>query len=263
MCNEDVLRAKSGDHEAVERIVAESENLIRWVALQYCASCGASVGMEDLMQEGRCAVMEAIRQYDPERGAAFSTYAVTVIKRYICSLAVYNSHSVRLPRQVYTVKKKIAEAAKDARQNGRALPTPQELSKSLDLPLRTIERVLRSSDEAISLDVPIGEDGDNCLGDIIPDDRLALLDDVAGRDSAHQFIDRMMQQFLTEQERLIIYLRYGFVQDTEYSPEEVSEKVGLPCKRVERIEERAIRKLSHQFHHNGIRSLRQYYLRFI
>lgn len=258
--SEDVQLAKSGDTEAVARLISASEGLIRWTAKRYLPCCGPSADFDDLMQEGRSGLFKAIELYDPNKGTSFFTYAVYWIKHDICSLALYRSHSVRLPPGLVSIKIKIAALQNEAPENRLSSSC---LAEALNLPQKTIDRALTSNTDTVSLDKPIGEEEDSSLGDIIADLRWIPLEEISERNSAIQFIDRLIKQFLNDQERLVIFLRYGFIDDIEYSVESTAQKLNLSPQKVTRLENRAIRKMKRQFFHYGMYSLYHFYLRFM
>jgi RNA polymerase primary sigma factor len=204
----------------------------------------SSLDISDLIQEGNLGLMRAIEKFDYRRGVRVSTYAVWWIRQSISRAIADQGRTIRIPVHM---KETVARVLKAKRKltalEGRA-PTSDEVAATAGIPLPRVEQVLSLVLEPASLDLPVGEDGDATLGDLIPAtdtiDPHAAAEASALRDLLGEALSA-----LNPRERKIITLRFGMDGSAGQTLEEISKIFGVTRERIRQIEANALNKLRH------------------
>jgi RNA polymerase primary sigma factor len=245
--------ASRGEREmrrAKEELMRANLRLVLHVARKY-RERGLMLG--DLVQEGNIGLMRAVEKFDWRRGFKFSTYATWWIRQSIARAIADQARTIRVPVHMAETAGKVARIARRMAQERGREPTPEELSQRLGLPLDKVRTVLGLAREPVSLETPIGEDGDASLGDLVEDRDAVLPFDAAARAGLREAAGKVLSG-LTPREERIIRMRFGIGSSSEHTLEEVGKTFGVTRERIRQIEAKALRKLKMSAHGRALRS---------
>jgi RNA polymerase primary sigma factor len=232
-------RVAAGDLAAKARLVESNMRLVVSMAKAYRAS---GIPFEDLIQEGAIGLMTAAERFDPGRGYRFSTYATQWIRQAIGRAVDNKAKSIRLPAHVSESLRKLDKARAEMRREFGEEPTPDQLSQRTGISPRKVRSLLNTTQDPISLDMPVGDEENTSLG--------ALLHDQTSPDPQKELIDAEMREavewmmnILDEREQVIMRKRFGFDGDETYVLQQIGEELNISRERVRQIEAQALRKL--------------------
>jgi RNA polymerase primary sigma factor len=227
--------------EAREHLVCANSRLVISIARNYV---GYGVPFLDLIQEGNIGLMRTADRFDYRRGHKFSTYATWWIRQAITRAIAQQSRTIRLPVHVSERVNRMLRAAHRLTQELGHEPTPEDLAKALDIPMRKAEEMLKWAKYPLSLEMPIDDDGESQLGDFIEDEDSPDLDEVISSAVLREVLREMLQRLPPRMVR-ILQMRYGLVDGETYTLEEVGRKLGVTRERVRQIEVQALNRLRH------------------
>ena len=233
------VRIKAGDEEAFKRLVEANLRFVVSVAKQYQ---GRGLELSDLISDGNVGLMKAAERFDPTKGFKFISYAVWWIRQSILQGISETARMVRLPlNQVNTINKMMKIRSEFVQDNERE-PTAEEMAELADITPEKLDLAMRSSGTHVSLDMPLGEDSDSALQDVIPDRSVEDADANLMMESCKADIEAAMQ-VLPERERSVVKMFFGLGRP-ECTLDEIASEIGLTRERVRQLKEKALRQLS-------------------
>ena len=222
------------------RLIQANLRLVINIAKKYL---NRGLSFLDLIQEGNMGLMKAAEKYDYQKGYKFSTYSTWWIRQAITRAIADYARTIRVPVHVLETMNKITKVTISLFQELGREPALEEISQKAGLPLEKVRKIMRVSNEPISIETPIGDD-ESKLGDFIADPNSpSPFNELVGI-SLKEEIDKVLST-LTPREEKVIRMRLGIGEKTDYTLEEVGEVFGLTRERIRQIEAKALRKLKH------------------
>lgn len=237
-------------YDEIERAARRAENHLAQANLRLVVSIakkytGHGMPFLDLVQEGNIGLMRAVQKFRHRKGFKFSTYATWWIRQGITRSIADQSHTIRIPVHMIEIMNRMLRATRELSQELQHEPTKEEIGLRLQMTTGRVEEVMDLfRHEPLSLDTPIGEDGDARLGDLVADDTSPAPPEVATRQLLKEQIDEVLDE-LTPREKRVLQLRFGLKDGQARTLDEVGQEFSLTRERIRQIEAHALRKLRH------------------
>ncbi len=233
-------RIESGDKDAVQQFVLANLRLVVSIAKRYV---GRGLSLLDLIQEGNIGLMRAVQRYDWRRGHRFSTHATWWIRQAISRAVADKGRAIRLPVYVNTALNRVRRERQRLVQELGRDPTEQELAEALGMDVERLHELEAAPGAPISLELPVGEDEEQELGDVLADENSTSPEEVATTRTMKQEVQEVLEDVLTPRERLVLQLRFGLGSGHTFPLEQVGRQLGITRERVRQIEAGALAKL--------------------
>lgn len=235
-------RIEAGDKEAVQQFVLANLRLVVSIAKRYV---GRGLSLLDLIQEGNIGLMRAVQRYDWRRGHRFSTHATWWIRQAISRAVADKGRAIRLPVYVNTALNRVRRERQRLVQELGRDPTEQEMADALGMDVERLHELEAAPGTPISLELPVGEDEEQELGDVLADEASTSPEEAATTRTMKQEVQDVLEDVLTPRERLVLQLRFGLGNGHTFPLEQVGRQLGITRERVRQIEAGALAKLRH------------------
>lgn len=237
-------KVKEGSREAMDMLVKSNLRFVVNIANLYK---GQGIDVNELINEGNMGLIEAARRFDHSQKIKFISYAVWWVRQNITRAIAERGRLVRISAEKELVLRRFAKKGGKMHQvvGGGLMLDPQSLEGVSKYKADDIEKILMMGNKSTSLDTPVGEDGEMTLGDTIAAAEFRT-DDLAEQHNRTQIFDRAMNNSLSDQEKEIIKLYFGFKTDSDLNLKEIAPMVGLSKERTRQLKDSALEKLRNE-----------------
>jgi len=240
--------------QAKKELITANLRLVISIAKKY-SNCG--VPFSDLIQEGNMGLMRAVDKFEYRKGYKFSTYSTWWIRQGITRAIADQARTIRVPVHMIETINKLNRVSRALFQKKGRDPNSEEISKKMGMPISKVRKIMKFSQEPISLETPIGEEEGSHLGDFIEDKDIPSPPDTVLHINLRERIEDVLST-IPEREAKILKLRFGLGDGNEHTLEEVGQQFRVTRERIRQIEAKALRKLKHPTRYEKLEAFANY-----
>jgi RNA polymerase primary sigma factor len=249
---EKLARIEGRIEAAKNQLVLSNLRLVVKIARNFA---GSPDSLQDLIQEGNLALMQAAERYDHTLGYRFSTYAVWWIQKYIFSAINQQFRTIRIPDHVVKILSHVQKASQRLMQKNGRLPSYEEIAHASALDLAQVLQAVAGNREPLSIDAPMNEEEKKVLEYYLRDTGQPPPGHFLELAALRKHLGKTMSEALSPREETVIRMRYGINgDDIFFKPAAIGEQIGLSERRIRQIEKKALQKLKHPASSNNLRA---------